>query len=61
MITVNNRNILAAVLTYEVVSIFTPLPTISSLCWRYRALVPVILLGLAVHLLRPPIQGVTNA
>jgi hypothetical protein len=49
------RLIVATVCLYEASAILTRRhPTVSALCWRRRLLIPVILCGLAVHLLRPP-------
>jgi hypothetical protein len=49
----------AAVCAYEVAAITTDrTPTVSALCHRRRWLTPVVLGGLAVHLLiRPRTQG----
>jgi hypothetical protein len=45
------------VCAYEAVAIFSRrVPTVSSLCWNRRVLIPVILGGLAMHLLRPPLR-----
>ena len=42
---------------YEVVAITTrATPTISALCYRRKWLIPVILVGLAVHLVKGPIR-----
>jgi hypothetical protein len=49
------RLAVATVCLYEASAILTRRhPTVSALCWRRRVLTPVILLGLAAHLLRPP-------
>ena len=49
------RYAFAAVCIFEASAILTRKhPTVSALCWRRRILVPVILGGLALHLLRPP-------
>ena len=49
------RYSVAFVCAYEVSAILTRRhPTVSALCWRKRALIPVIVGGLTVHLLVPP-------
>lgn len=49
------RYLVAGVCAYEAASIVTnKFPTVSSLCWTRRWLIPTVLVGLAVHLLRPP-------
>ena len=48
------KHLFGAVCTYEAIAIFTgAVPTVSSICWRRRVIVPVILAGLGWHLLRP--------
>lgn len=47
----------ATVCAYETYAIVTgKVPTVSTLCGRYPALVPVILIGLGVHLVWSKIQ-----
>ena len=49
------RHIVAAVCAYEAWAIWShQTPTISSLCWRHRILVPIIVSGLLAHFLYPP-------
>jgi hypothetical protein len=41
--------------TYEAVAVLTRrTPTISSICWRRRVVVPVVLGAIGWHLLSPP-------
>ena len=49
------RYSVAFVCAYEVSAILTRRhPTVSSLCWQKKALIPVIVGGLTAHLLVPP-------
>ncbi len=44
----------AVLCAYEVFAIMTnKVPTISAICWKQKILIPVLLGGLAVHLLVP--------
>ena len=49
------RLVVQLVMQYEAYALSpgSTLPSISGLCWKHRRLVPVILLGLAVHLYWP--------
>jgi hypothetical protein len=44
----------AALCAYETFAIMTNrVPTVSNICWKHRILIPVLLGGLAVHLIVP--------
>lgn len=52
------RLVVASICAYEAAAITTrKTPTVSRICWERRWLTPVILGGLAVHLLKGPTHG----
>lgn len=51
----SQRYLLASVCGYEAVALFYDgIPTISHICWRFKFPIPIILIGLGIHLLSPP-------
>ena len=49
------RYLLAAACGYEAIALFHKgIPTISHVCWKLKFPIPVVLAGLAWHLLSPP-------